>query len=60
MKAKIHEETTDSRVYKYARFESLKLLGCPKCSPHRGCNRFTRRKPLRSWKDTSKRGSQWK
>ena len=60
MKKQIHETTTNRRVYKYARLDSLNLLKCPKCGPHRGCNRFTKRKSLRSWKDTTKRGTQWK
>jgi len=60
MKTKIYKETTNSRVYKYVRLESLSLLKCPMCGPHKGCNRLSRRKSRRSWKDTTKRRSQWK
>ena len=60
MKRKIHEETTDSRVYKNARISSLYLTKCPKCSPHKGCNRWAGGGHSNSWKDTTKRRSQWR
>lgn len=44
---KISRETTDSRTYKLA-LRSV-VLGCPICSPHRGCNGRSEKKQ-RNWK----------
>ena len=47
---------TNRRVFKYARFEKLRLLGCPICGPHKGCNRNW--STSRSWKDQTKKRRQ--
>ena len=43
-------EATDSLTYKRANFKII--CSCPKCSPHKGCNRQRDRrgKRQRSWK----------
>jgi len=47
---KIMGEATDSLTYKRAYFQII--CSCPKCSPHKGCNRQRDRrgKRQRSWK----------
>ena len=55
---KEEKENTVSRVFKYTRFDKLKLMHCPLCSPHKGCN--SRNKHFsNSWKDQSKKRKQW-
>lgn len=50
------QETTNTTVYKHYRNELV--LGCSRCPPHRGCNRFYRGDRQNSWKKFRK--SQWK
>jgi len=52
---KILKSTVDNRVYKSTL--NKKVLDCPICSPHRGCNRL-RKKDNNSWK--SYRKTQWR
>ena len=44
---KLISEVTNSRTYKRANFKIV--CSCPRCSPHRGCNRL-RVKRQRNWK----------
>jgi len=51
---KINEEykvTTNSKIYNYLRLLviSRKRALCPRCRPHKGCNR-TRPRKIRNWK----------
>lgn len=56
MKAKtIEKETDNSRVYKIAKRATVNI-GCPICSPYKGCNSRFRIK--RSWKYYRK--TRWK
>lgn len=48
--------TTDSLTYKKA--DIFSQLGCPRCSPNKGCNRW-RFGISRSWKDQNKFKKQW-
>ena len=50
------DETTNSRTYK--RLRNAIYSGCPLCSPHKGCNRWTFKRDIRSWKEYRK--TQWK
>jgi len=52
-----YRNTLNRRVYKHTRFELLKLISCPRCAPHRGCNSWFKKR--RSWKDTAKNRKQW-
>ena len=52
-----YRNTFNRRVYKHTRFELLKLISCPRCAPHRGCNTWFKKR--RSWKDTTKNRKQW-
>jgi len=67
MKENYHEDyktTSNRRVYRYSRIDKLQLTRCPKCSPHRGCNRFlgskrSKKVMSRSWKDLTSKRKQW-
>jgi hypothetical protein len=52
----VMKNTIDSRVYKMTSREGI--LGCPICSPHRGCNRRRKSDLSDCWKRYRK--SQWK
>lgn len=55
---KVMKESSHSRVYKMAR--RITITKCQLCSPHKGCNRWTDRKPSKSWKHKTKRSKQFK
>lgn len=57
MKTDNFKTTTNRRVYRNDRIQRLQLTGCPRCAPHRGCNRHYQK--LRSWKDITKKRKQW-
>jgi hypothetical protein len=59
-----YKNTSNRRIYKYSRIDKLQLTNCPKCSPHRGCNRFmgpkiSKKYTSRSWKDLTSKRKQW-
>ena len=51
--------TTNTRVYKQNRINRLQLTSCPRCAPHKGCNRQGGRNFSHSWKDQSSKRKQW-
>lgn len=49
--------TTNGSVYR--KVAIISQLGCPLCSPNKGCNRRRKWDGSISWKDTSKAKKQW-